>query len=339
MAFYQHQLHWNGATGSYQDFKPEYTAVWRLFTDDPNDQAQQALAYVVANIAMFGDLYAYANDVSMLAVLRRIVPARELGSTYVWTATLHYAVPDDNDEKKDENGKPSDNPLDWRADISVNTVQYTKPVEQAEYISGFVGMSAQCWPKGMVGPVLNSAMTRFDPAPEADHGRKVIRVKKNLAWFDCNSLVTNVINKKKVQFDYRGLKQTVPKHQGKIRDFSVEMRTHNAIDYLELQIWIDVNPEGWLLKIYDRGIDRRAMAGDPDGRGGIISASDELEGEPPTQRILDFDQMPIMDPVFFDGDGQPIKRGGRSPVVLTYRPVHYSEVMFQRLAPFAGIFT
>jgi hypothetical protein len=339
MAFYEHQLHWHGATGSLADYKPEYTAVYRLLSNDGNDQAQLAHDYVLANIAGLGDSYAYGNDANSLALLSKITPTRDLGSIGVWNVSLHYAVPSDDDKKKDENGDPSDNPLDWRAEINVSTAQYTKPVEGAEYLKGFKGVAAQKWKPGTVGPVMNSAFVRFDPPPEADHSRKVIRITKNLANFDVDSLDMNVINSRKVKYNYRGLRQTIPKYQGKVRDFSVSMRSHNGADYLELEVYIDVNPETWILKIYDRGTDPRAMPGDPNGRGGVISVNDLVTGDPRQRRGQDFDQMPIMDPQFLDGDGQFLKiEGPFQAVVLHYRPFHYTPVNFAAIKPLAGIF-
>ena len=67
---------------------------------------------------------------------------------------------------------------------------------------------------------------------------------------------------------------------------------------------------------------------DPDGRGGMISANDLVNGTAPVRRLLDIDGTPISEPVLLDGKGG-VLGDKKDPVYITY--AKYLEVPFAPL--------
>jgi hypothetical protein len=349
VTFISNAKHWNGATGGYSDYKPEYTAVWRLVTNDANDQSQKAIAYVESAIAALGTPYEYANDSYSQAFLKRIDVNRELGTTDVWIASLHYGVPDDDESNLDNNGNPTDNPLDFRPEMHLSTVQYSRPMDRAYYLGGYTGKSHDSMPKDKLTPVVNSAFVPFDPPAEADHSRRVIQITRNLAWLDADVIKNNLINNAACRFSWRNLSQSAGKYQAKTRDLSVSMRTTNGIDHLEVSVYVDIyedRDEDWTFRIPDRGFDARAWEGDPDGKGGTYDPNEQRPGgNPYTRRLVDQDGTPYSIPPLFDGDGQPAipftSAGGdvfiRDPAIGRWG--YYETADFSTLPIFAGIVT
>lgn len=338
MSFTSHQLHWNGATGSHSNSSPEYTAVYRLFSDDPDDQSQTAIAYVLANIAALGDSYAYANDANASALLDRIDANRELGTNNVWIATLHYAVPsgDDGTEEggTDSDGNPTNDPLEFRDEVSIDSVQYTVPMLKAEYLSGFGGMVGPKWPPGKIGPVVNSCLMPFDPPPEADDSRQVVTIKRNRLAFDADEhAFENVVNNQNIGFVYRGVTKVFMKYTAKIRRVGCAMRRVNNIDFLEVSITIDHKRDGWRFEFLDQGMYANQCQNQPNGRGGEIGPGDILEGTPPVRALADPDEQPITQPVLLDGHGQPLDVcNNAAPCYIKYR--YHEERDYKALAIF-----
>jgi len=339
MTFQSHELHWTGATGSDSGGNVEYTAVYRLITDDPLDQAQAAIAYVKANIADMGDGYDYGNDADTSAILDRITPTREMGASLPWTATLHYATPSGDDGGGeggggiDPDGNPTDNPLDFRDEVSIDSVQYTVPMEKAEYLTGFYGHIHAKWPPGKIGPVVNSALMPFDPPPEADESRQVVTIKRNRLEFDADDSYENLVNNSALVFEYRGLRKTFEKYTAKIRRVGVSMRRVNQIDFLEVNITIDHDRRGWRFEFLDHGMHANACVHQPNGRGGVIGYDDVIDGQPPVRALVDIDEQPITEPVLLDGNGQPLDVcAEEDPVYIKYR--YHDEVDYKALKIF-----
>jgi hypothetical protein len=321
-SFYGHETA-GPAEGSY-DFmtgRAEYTAPWRCYTTSGLDNIEQLRLYVIANIAAATHHFGFGNDCRVGATLRKIDGKREAGSAnpWVWIATLHYADPEaagggnDTKDNKDSNGNNTDNPLDLRPEMEYRTVQYQRPVEKATYISGYSGAADSfCKMNSSVGPIVNSAIVPFDPPIERDDSRGVLRIKRNLASLNCDTIFTNVINSKACSFSWRGISKSIAAYCGKIRDVSAVPRNHPTYgDYVECELFIDIFDDGkktWRYLILDRGLSARAGYGDPDGHGGTFGASDTrtVTGIPPQRRITDIDGNPVSDPVLLDGNGQPL---------------------------------
>ncbi len=105
------------------------------------------------------------------------------------------------------------------------------------------------------------------------------------------------------------------------------MRNDDVFWEIEATIAVD-SVFGWRPELLDRGMQARAMVGDPDGRGGTISSGDIEDGQPELRAITDFDGRPIQQPVLLDGKGQPLKADEQA-VYLTYE--HPNERAFDDL--------
>lgn len=317
MGFKSHELI-PAPEGEYDVWKYEasYTVRWRCMTDEPADGPQKAIMYAEQHLGRIGDIYQVGNDVRPTAWLRTWSAQREAMSLEFWILTATYRDEAIDEQQLTDAGSPTDNPLDFRPEVDVQTVQYSRPVESAKYISGFdpAKRSHAMVNDGKRRPVCNSALSAFDPPAEGDDARWTIRVKRNVRSIDCDTVKNNSVNSVAVVFQYRGIKKTVPAFCGKLRDFQASPRHHHQFgDYVEVTLFFDVWDVGdgtWRLKILDQGLSARAMIGDPDGHGGVIAADARaFVGEvAPQRRLIDSEGQPISEPVLLDGDGQPLNR-------------------------------
>lgn len=316
----------------------EYRVRYRAYTNSPLDGPQLAIQYAEGHIARIGDYYAEGNDSRPTAWLRTWDAERESNSLEYWILTAVYRDEEVNedDNRLDDSGQPTDNPMDIRPEVECQTVQYTRPVEGAVYLSGFdpAKRSHAMVNDGKFRPICNSALASFDPPPEADDSRWTIRVKRNVKTINCDEVKTNCVNTAAVTFQYRGIKKTVPAWCGKLRDFQAAPRHHHQYgDYVEVTLFFDVKDVGdgtWRIKVLDQGLSARAMEGDPDGHGGLIYEDSRafVEEICPQRRLVDPDGQPISEPVLLDGDGQPLNRWNdpanpKDPVYSEWR--YYTE--------------
>jgi hypothetical protein len=319
MAFTAHEV-MPAPEGSYDVWKyiGEYRVRYRCTTNSADDGPQKAIEYAENHIARLGDTYAEGNDARPTAWLRTWEAQREANSLEHWILTAVYRDEEVNedDNRLDDSGQPTDNPTDIRPEVEVQTVQYTRPVEAAKYLSGWdpAKRAHAMVNDGKLRPICNSALATFDPPPEADDARWTIRVKRNVKSIDCDQVKTNCVNSVAVTFQYRGIKKSVAAYCGKLRDFQAQPRHHHQYgDYVEVTLFFDVydlSDGTWRLRILDQGFSARAMEGDPDGHGGVIyNDSRAMVAELcPQRRLIDSEGQPISEPVLLDGDGQPLNR-------------------------------
>lgn len=331
-------LAWAGASGEARFDSREYTAVYRVQTDDKYDQAQTILSYFSVVGPYVGFIYQYGNDIDIAAVCDSIRPTRVSESAYYWDVEFHYAT-SENEEGEDEDGKKTGNPLNFRDEIDVGQTSITRTAEQAWREGGFVGQAAAKYPIGSFGDVVNSAGVPFNPTLEKEHKQHVYRITKHMANYPANHdallmhLNKNVWTINKPNYNFT---KTIQKWHGQLlalnASFDVQTQGNNVIRYWKVTYEILHDPVYPLIdEPLDRGITRRAALGDPDGRGGLMgfkgdgSAMNALEyaaqippGVPERMRIRDPFGDPITEPVNLNGDGQPLKEG-QAPVWLKYR--------------------
>jgi len=336
-------LQWNGASGTWSlGSGHQYTAHWRVITDDPYEQAATIINYFAAAVVPLGAFYQYASDPTDLkAIAKDIRATRDLGSTTVWNVIVEYG-PEDEDEGEDEDGNPTEDPLKFRPDISWQTVQYTRPVERSTYLFGFRGKTAERVPEGSFVIPMNSSMIPFNPGLEMDDARGVLRVQRNLATIAADEItdLMNVVNQSPFQINKWGFSKSFLSRTAKVRDVSIAFRTLNGIDYWDVAVFADYRSGTWVEGVIDRGVNGRALAGDMTGHGGTISGSgqggpgDVPPGTPKTRRFTDLYEEPLPDPVLLDGDGHALdlELSPLSPVVLDY--LHYTEWDFTTISFF-----
>jgi hypothetical protein len=223
---------------------------------------------------------------------------------------LTYTEPEDSaGTGQDPSGNNTQTPTEIAAEIDIQTVQYTKPCEKAKYLMGFSGAADRLVDDGKDRPIVNSALAFLDPPPEIDSHRFVIRIKKNLASIDFDTVKCNAVNTYDVIVNYRGVKKTIYAYCGKTRDISATPVRDPVIGwYVQVQMFIDVDDNNYWLEILDRGFSTRALVGDPDAKGNIIAAAGTralVDGMAPQLRIVDpLTGAPCSEPQLLDGDGQ-----------------------------------
>lgn len=324
MSVVYHNLHWSGATGSISNAGKQYEAVYIIKTDDALDTAQTIIEYFLntSSLPYLNAYYEYGNDVDKTAYCTSIEPQRDNNVATQWTVTVRFETP--TTEKKNEqtkDGDTSDNPIDWRDRIRSGFTQIMIPVEQATYRSGFVGTAAALRAANTFGAVYNSAFIPFIPGLEREVHIRVIRREWYSDWFDAttandfqgkvNSNEYNIVRHDARYNDIWGI------YSALVKTYEASLEIVNGFVVWKFAIEFWVNPLGWRRKIVDRGLSARCMAGDPDGKGGTVSAGDIKDGMPLHRLLLDVNGNPIAEPVLFNGDGQPLSPDDE-PVVLTY---------------------
>lgn len=286
---------------------------------------------------------ALSGDPSSL--LKKISASRAGGTTDSWYVSLNYTPRDEGktDEKEDDEGNKTSDPLKWHDEIAVSFSRMSVPVYSATYRGGFVGAAANLIAPGHVGCPVNSAFVPFNPGLEKDIACRTIRISKWRAEVDGERLndIQNRVNNDTVT-----ISKPLYKFKDKWKPFTARIMNAGGSFQLvnEIKVWrvdyeIMIRQDGWREQVVDRGIAVRAMPGvDPDGEGGTIPAPPQSDDQgnpipPPKGQTQHRNQMdnqfvPITEPVLFDGDGQPLAPG-KPTVYITYSI--YPE------GPYAGI--
>lgn len=361
MSFTSHELAATSPTGKY-DGQYGFTVTWRLFASSGDDGPDAALDYVSLHIAQWRDKYylgaqtissssspAGSGDSNDRAELSSVTVNRVPGSAdpWVWLAELTYSEPDVNSaDGEDTGGNNTTDPTDIAAEIEIQTVQTTVPVEKATYVSGFSGVAHTKLNDNKQRPIVNSALCVLDPPAEADGHKFVIRIVKNVMTLDADTIKCNVVNSAAVTVSYRGISKTINALCGKTRDISAVPIKHPVIGwYVKVQLFIDVDDNTWRIQPLDRGFSARAFAGDPDGKGGYIATAGTraLAGEiAPQRRLIDKDGAACSEPQLLDGDGQPLHRfdepaAAKDPVYSVWK--YYTETDFNTWPILADVIT
>lgn len=327
MAVLSHALHWKGATGSVtvapgKPPQPTYTAVYKVQTNSPLDQAGTVIKYFLdtAGLPKPGDAYAYAHDYDPLARLKSITPERATGSAYLWYVALGYSPKDETKDggKPDANGNLTNDPLKWVEEITVSESYVSEPVRKAKYLGGGKGKfhaaaTAKPW-----RPVTNSAFTPLVPGLEKQVSIRNWSFTKNTAQHDDQLLGTYItaINKDVVVI-IKGAPYNLfavwQKHQAKVTGISVSYHWEPSGFYWRRTLNIALHPVDWDVEVFDEGKQQSAKEGDPDGRGGYYSSTDMIPGVPTLRQNAGPDDVPITDPLPLDGDGH--LKSDEEPVV------------------------
>lgn len=347
-----HALHWSGATGSWESGRRSYTAVYRVWTNSALDGPQQIVAYFYSGVGLpvLGVSYSYGNDADVWAFCTKIDPQRTADGSNQWTVACSFETRDqDQEQGRDKNGNPTDNPLEFYTEIDISKAQFSRPAEKAYNLTALPHR-----PKDTNGPVVNSAGVVFDPGLERDDTHTVLRITKNQDHFpdSISQSYQDAINSSNwtLWLEFQQFTKTFLMHEGKVQNiggsFNARVTTNPQNQSQLIRYWKNVyelhfREGGWIDEVLDRGIHAKAEIGDPDGRGNTIgfksdgSAMDSQEfaaafppGTPPVRRLTDAWGQPLDEPVLLDGMGQPLAIGA-APVFLKYRTL--------KELPFAGL--
>lgn len=320
--------------------KRSYSTTWWVKTKAPSVTATAIVEYFRrrGDLPYIGRGYAFGGDRDASSLCNALDCNLVQNSGGIWILSAKYEPREgkDEDEGQDENGDKSGDPLTWRDELDVSFSQISIPAEGAIFhgssAGGRRGSEMRVRKKGQYGAIVNSAGMPFDPTIETEVDIKILRITKHVAEFDgeeANSWIgavnTNQVRIHKPAYKY---KDKWGPFTARVKNIGGSFQMANAIPYWKKTIEVHVSPLGWRHLILDRGTDRRQMAGDPDGKGGFISASDLKKGDPEHAKITDQEGYPITAPVNLDGEGQPLAADGEA-VWLEY------QTYFER--SFAGI--
>ena len=316
------EFHWAGSTGSIdRDGPVEYTALWKLQVDDPLDQVQVILIWWQLNQFRLGFPYQYANDAfGSLATAQNISADRMLETVDWWVVKVKFSRESD-DSKQDQGDSHTTDPLEYRPIIRCSSNAVSQPAQLLKYIEGYQNRMSNILlnrqiaeDSGKTMPV-NSADVPFDPLPQINSYHWYISVEQNLASFDANLAFVGFTNSLSLRFDYKGFTRgPVAPDQCRIRDCEIELTRENTVDFWKVRYYIEVKPDGEDFKhrIIDRGLSAVAIAGRPDMHGGTFAPGNQNTPVPevikraPVVGIIDAHELPLREPVLFNGDGEAL---------------------------------
>jgi len=315
-------FHWAGSTGSIdRDGPVEYTALWKLQVDDPLDQVQVVLIWWQLNQFALGFPYQYANDnFGSLATAQNISADRMLNTVDWWVVKVRFSRESD-DAKQDQGDGATTDPLEYRPIIRCSSNAVSAPGMMMRWHGGYqtrmnnILYSRQAnADEGKTMPV-NSADVPFDPLPLVNKYHWYISIEQNLETFDANLAFVGFTNELSLRFDYKGFTRgPVAPDQCKIRDCEVQLTRENTIDFWKVRYYIEILPDGedFFHRIIDRGLSAVAIEGRPDLHGGAFGPGSqntpvpELIKRAPVVGIIDAHELPLREPVLFDGDGEAL---------------------------------
>jgi hypothetical protein len=238
------------------------------------------------------------------------------GSVEHWQVICECSTLEPQD-KEDDEGNPTEDPIDWRYDISCSTQLFQVPAWSGWNVDVMNGVPANTF-----GPIRNSANIVYDPPLMREIPETVLRISGNAWEFWAAILMVNAgsINQFEIAWSnllcekYGFVAQSFAPYCVHCTAVGADYRVENGYRFWKYTFEFhmrtpadSVNPQdGFLETILDRGITRAAGSGDPDGKGGIISPSDILEGMAPATAVRDIEDRRIPETVLFDGKGQPL---------------------------------
>jgi len=329
------KLHWKGSSlrGTKAD-GATYTAVWRVETDDSQDQARVVEAYFRNNVIDYGDLYSYGNDSSTLAIAKEIAINRIMPSMYAWEIVVTFKEADLLDQgQQDENGNFSDDPTVWKR-IATGIREYKRPVTSAIYRGGYGSSFELRYPLGTTGLVpMNSAFQPFSNPPlEEEDGKEWVMLGGNTFAADTSSVYANLhkVNSNPFQYNIRGISKIVQAEEARIRKITLKPNAYQGANYVEFDFFLEFDNEAplWQTRVVDKGTLLRACAGDPDGDGGSLSASDFPADTPKGRVAIDHHEEVLGEEFLLDGEGGPLDvcTTDTKPVFADWE--HYDRIDF-----------
>lgn len=298
----------------------EYSANYRVQTDDPNDGPVTVLnGFDGPDI---GDGFNVRGERDNAARCVLIHPSPVEDSKLVWDVDVTWRTPSDVEESKPgQNGKPTNDPLRFASPVELSQQQMQRPVEKA-----ILRSTIPPRPRNTMGPVVNSAGVIYDPPLEMDYAIDVVRVTRYLNFFPSGHWrsMTNAVNR-----DRFTIRRRVPRlnlqfepFQCKMQSVGGSMQFINQVPLWVVQYEIHVDKTfGWRRDVLDRGRQKRIPEGTPEFY--TLGA-----GVPAVKEITDNNGFPLRDPVLLNGYGQPLPPGA-APIYITYSV--YPERPFRNL--------
>jgi hypothetical protein len=328
--------------------KHDWTAPYILTSDNPRDDGLTCVEYMTSIGRGVGTRFKYGDRTDDGTYCKTIAPTRMSNSVDHWAVILTYSQ-NDGGKGSNEDDEPTDDPLDWRYEISSGTQFFQVPVWQAWNMDvmplGGAGGGYQR-PLNTLGPVHNSAGIVYDPPLTRDVPEMVLRVSGNALyyWSAMLQVTGGTIN----QFEIGWSKRLCAKYGFVAQYFrpccvlcnsaTADYRFENGLAFWRYTFEFrlrqpadEINPQdGFLESVLDRGLTRIANPFAPDGHGGTFPSENFKAGMAEAAAIRDVEDRRVPEMVLLDGHGQPL----RGSDTLAAPPVYFRW----RVHPY-GVFT
>lgn len=336
------------ASGSMTDAGREYTIVFFVTTNDPLDGPATILQDT--RLPQLNSPYAFGNDVDDAAFLKSLDPRPIDKSNTKWEVVAKYQP-----LGEEPGNVPQPDPLELPAKVEIGFQQFTAPVESATFMGLYSPrgnifkpdvLGPNCSPVAVVGDNMRVSASNgepYDPPPERDDSRMLIRITRNEPFLR-DDLFT-YINKINGDFFFiRSGGLNYPIFDGGAKMQSIQAvnnlatfqkyvfvtQFNTAIQTIRRQYWtvtyelaikaslgFDMNLQGfvrlaqqeqpgWDIYVLDRGFTTRYCPGDKDDSYGNINAEDIYpeRPRPPVLEIKDPRDYALSTTSLLDGKGK-----------------------------------
>lgn len=290
---------------SQQGYQCNLTRTLQVMVDSPTDDAnavsQAPSVPPLASQASFG----FGGP---LLLVTKVRIQRDPKTRLRWVVTVTYEEP--KRQKGDKNpDRDKENPLEWRDGVEWKPAKFTQPVFSATLVTDLPGFVAA----GKSVVPMNAAGEKYDPPPERDASRGMLRITKRLAAFPNNIDLDfgDKINASDVSVSKPGFNLAFKAGHAKFEPLDGTLKYHitrAGVEsfYVEVDVVLSISYVGWNVKLPNVGLCARALKGDPDGHGGTYADDPTLTGRPPMRRLLDAEGRPLSHPIPLDLKGQPL---------------------------------
>lgn len=328
----------SGQTGSRTAKERTYEASWMVVVTDPKDGPKIVVDAVKEWLGK--PWTGFSNDVDSTARCESLVPSRVPDTRLVWTVKGTWKTESQGDGGVGDGGSIEFDPTKWRDEVEVGSVKVTVPVDKATILIALPKIKR---PQNSVGPIVNAAGDVLDPPIEKEESHQVIRITKYEAEFPSHlaPAYDNAINSDGFTISKPGLHRDIKRYQAKMEPITGSLNWYERKDGTQFAYWknvyeLHIKQSGWRVEVVNRGRNRRAGPGDPNGQadkdGGKFISPGELaqrkKFRPPVTRIRDDDDFPV-GPVLLDLDGNPLQAYDKNATYIPYGL--YFEVEFANL--------
>lgn len=317
--------------GGIETEKRTYRRTWNVITDSDADDEHTIIEYFRSNrntVGFVGDKYPKDRSCICTSIGPKLVKSSP--TRCIWNVDQDFEPEDsgsDKQEKPDSNGNPSTDPEQW-LEIDAGAYTDTVPVYLATYREGIDALQP-----GMLVCPMNAAGVPFDPPLEKEITIETLRVSRyTFAWL--GKLIrpwVNGVNEKEFTYSLETYEDTWAPYTARIRSITGSYKLVNGDFFWKKTSEIHIHPDGWRAIVPNIGTAAAAKAGDPDGKGGTISAAGLKNGVPRLRKMVDANGKSIQNKVFLNSKGQPIGEG-EAPTYVVYSI--YPEIDFS--LPFAA---
>jgi hypothetical protein len=323
-----------------------YTVTVRLVSDaEGADTVSEARAYLKANGNMpwYGRRWGFGTAKDPLATCRSVKITR-LHNVFDVYAT-YTTDTEKKEEKPDNNGDPSDDPLKWRTQLDLSYSQTAMAIEKAKFLGYSIPAGNPWLQPGRIGPIVNSALQPLDVQHLKEVDIQIIRCTFNRREWDqaeAEKFIGKVNqNNVLVLMPAIGFRANFPKQTLKVRQYGGRNEFQNRKSYWAITLEVMYKPDTWVLEVLDSGFGIRNAPGDKKVDNSTHPADAETWsvgelariGNTPVTHAQDDNGFPMAVPANLDGNGQ-ILPAGQDPVYLRYQI--YPEVSFATLFALAS---